>query len=246
MIGPRVPRETDVWLTPPHILAAVGGWESFDLDPCAPMTRPWPMARRHFTRADNGLIRPWSGRVWLNPPYGDGIGRWLARMAEHNCGLAFVFSRTDTGAFFRFIWNVATAVFFIRGRVTFLDEAGRPFIRNGRVKAAPAPSVLVAYGDRDARVLGDCGLDGAFVPLRIPRLAAVAISLETWREVVSDALAGRRRGSVSLAELYRALARHPKTRRNSNWQAKVRQVLQKGPFERVGRGEWKLASEVAA
>ncbi|MGH7186745.1 MAG: hypothetical protein ACREIB_10780 [Pseudomonadota bacterium] len=35
---------TDVWLTPPAVLEAIGGWESFDLDPCAPATRPWPMA----------------------------------------------------------------------------------------------------------------------------------------------------------------------------------------------------------
>ncbi|WP_280940170.1 hypothetical protein [Mesorhizobium sp. WSM1293] len=31
---------TDVWLTPPAILAALGGAESFDLDPCAPLDRP--------------------------------------------------------------------------------------------------------------------------------------------------------------------------------------------------------------
>ncbi|MDG4853840.1 MULTISPECIES: hypothetical protein [unclassified Mesorhizobium] len=32
---------TDVWLTPPALLAALGGAESFDLDPCAPLDRPW-------------------------------------------------------------------------------------------------------------------------------------------------------------------------------------------------------------
>ncbi|WP_206516814.1 hypothetical protein [Mesorhizobium sp. M7A.F.Ca.MR.245.00.0.0] len=51
---------TDVWLTPPAILAALGGAESFDLDPCAPLDRPWDMARQHYTMADNGLARSYT------------------------------------------------------------------------------------------------------------------------------------------------------------------------------------------
>lgn len=49
---------TDEWLTPQPILKALG---PFDLDPCAPANRPWDMATRHFTRADDGLIQPWGG-----------------------------------------------------------------------------------------------------------------------------------------------------------------------------------------
>ena len=64
---------TDVWLTPPNILEALGGADSFDLDPCAPLNRPWDMARNHYTIDDDGLARPWSGRVWLNPPYANGV-----------------------------------------------------------------------------------------------------------------------------------------------------------------------------
>lgn len=33
----------DEWLTPPEIIKALGGPESFDLDPCAPIKRPWDM-----------------------------------------------------------------------------------------------------------------------------------------------------------------------------------------------------------
>lgn len=55
----------DEWLTPPEIIRALG---EFDLDPCAPIVRPWDMAKAHYTELDNGLIRPWHGRVWLNPP----------------------------------------------------------------------------------------------------------------------------------------------------------------------------------
>ena len=60
----------DEWLTPPEIIDALGGPASFDLDPCAPVTRPWPTAKEHFTIIDNGLTKPWRGRIWFNPPYG--------------------------------------------------------------------------------------------------------------------------------------------------------------------------------
>jgi len=68
----------DEWLTPPEILRALG---SFDLDPCSPINRPWPTARVHYTITDDGLSRPWMGRVWFNPPYGGPkiIGPWMRR-----------------------------------------------------------------------------------------------------------------------------------------------------------------------
>lgn len=41
----------DEWLTPPHIIRALG---EFDLDPCAPhiSRRPWNTAKRHYTGDD--------------------------------------------------------------------------------------------------------------------------------------------------------------------------------------------------
>ena len=80
----------DEWLTPPEIIHALG---CFDLDPCAPVVRPWPTATRHYTIEDNGLVQPWDGRIWCNPPYGTETGRWLARMAEHGNGIALIFAR---------------------------------------------------------------------------------------------------------------------------------------------------------
>ncbi len=56
---------SDDWITPQNILAALG---PFDLDPCASITQPWPTAKRQYTISDNGLMLPWDGRVWLNPP----------------------------------------------------------------------------------------------------------------------------------------------------------------------------------
>ena len=227
---------TDEWLTPPAIIDALGGASSFDLDPCAPIVRPWATAQRHLTVVDNGLTQPWDGRVYLNPPYSTAvIGQWLARMADHNRGVALIFARTETDAFFRNVWERASALLFMRGRINFHMVDGRRAKGN-----AGAPTVLCAYGADDADVLALCGIDGAFVPLRLPRSVVVAGLDQTWLQAIADWFANER-SPVALADLYRAFARHPKARRNRNVEAKIRQVLQRGPFERVERGLWRMA-----
>ncbi len=146
----------DEWLTPPAILRALG---EFDLDPCAPRVRPWPMARQHFTLEDDGLIRAWSGRVWCNPPYGDETGKWLARCHGHGNAIALTFARTETRMFHEHVWSVAHAVFFFRGRLTFHHVNGQPG------DASPAPSCLIAFGARNIESIRFSGLNGRLVLL---------------------------------------------------------------------------------
>lgn len=50
--------QKDEWLTPPHIMTALG---KFDLDPCAPINRPWATADKHYTVEDDGLSQVWGG-----------------------------------------------------------------------------------------------------------------------------------------------------------------------------------------
>jgi hypothetical protein len=225
---------TDVWLTPPAIIEALGGPESFDLDPCSLEDRPWPTARRHLTPADNGLLLPWQGRVFLNPPYSTTlIRRFMARMAGHGRGTALIFARTETDHFQRFVFGAASGVLFLAGRLNFHLPDGRRARKNGG-----APSALVAYGDEDRDILAAAPIDGAFLALRLPKSFVVSAISQTW----SDALSGffsKHEGVISLQDLYRAFAGHPKTRSNQHWREKLRQVLQRGQFERVDRGLWR-------
>jgi hypothetical protein len=149
--------KSDTWLTPPHILQALG---PFDLDPCCPPDMPWPTAKRDYTRAENGLKQPWEGRVWLNPPYSREAVKWLTKLADHGYGTALVFARTETEWFVEQVWRRASAVLFLYGRLHFHHADGT------RAKAnAGAPSCLVAYGSIDADLLESSGLDGRFVRL---------------------------------------------------------------------------------
>lgn len=149
---------TDDWLTPKEIILACG---RFDLDPCAaPSPRPWPTAERHIELPDDGLATEWSGRVWLNPPYGPQTGYWMRKLANHADGIALIFARTDTEMFHRYVWERASALLFLEGRLFFHRPDGTRADYN-----AGAPSVLVAYGERNADTLHViCDL-GAFVSL---------------------------------------------------------------------------------
>jgi len=147
--------ETVVWLTPPSILDALG---PFDLDPCAaPEPMPWPTARRHIGLPQDGLQEPWAGRVWLNPPYGRDVGTWLAKLGRHGRGTALVFARTETEWFRPTVWEAATGILFIEGRLHFHRPDGTRAPHN-----SGAPSVLIAYGADDAMRLRESGIAGRY------------------------------------------------------------------------------------
>jgi hypothetical protein len=114
------------------------------------------MAKMHYTIDDNGLLKPWQGRVWLNPPYGLVIGKWMARMAEHKNGVALIFARTESEYWHKYVWPYASACLWLRTRLIFCDVKGK-YASN----RAPAPSVLVAYGKTNVTALETCGLTGA-------------------------------------------------------------------------------------
>ena len=141
----------DAWASPQEILdtlyAVLGS--PIDLDPCSPgRSRCRVLAAVHYTEDDNGLLLPWAGLVYMNPPYGRSIGSWTAKAyAEVRDGRASVVigllpARTDTLWWHRDVAGRAH-VCLLRGRLAFGDGS----------RAAPFPSALVAWGaDHGLRV----------------------------------------------------------------------------------------------
>jgi hypothetical protein len=62
-------------------------------------------------------------------------------------GLALIFARTETKAFFNEVWNKADALLFFKGRLKFHTPDGL------EAQAAQSPSVLIAYGQAEVEVL---------------------------------------------------------------------------------------------
>ena len=149
-------KNNDEWLTPPYIVESLG---KFDLDPCAPIKRPWSTAGKHYTIEDDGIKQEWEGRVWCNPPYGKETFIWMNRMAVHGNGIALIFARTETIGFHEQIWNKADAIFFFKGRLAF------HYVDGSKGDVANAPSCLVAYGKNNIEAINASGLKGKLVVL---------------------------------------------------------------------------------
>ena len=146
------------WLTPPWILEELG---PFDTDPCSPSQSPWKTARTMYSCFDNGLNMPWFGRVWLNPPYDHNkMWNWFDKLYRHGNGIALIFARTETEGFFRWIWNRADSILFIKGRLYFYHLDGTKAKAN-----SGGPSVLIAYGKNNSEILARSNIQGKYLNL---------------------------------------------------------------------------------
>lgn len=153
----RSDKNKEEWLTPPSIIKSLG---PFDLDPCSPMQRPWDTANEHFTINDMGLLKEWSGRIWLNPPYGAQTKLWLEKMSIHNNGMALIFTRTDTPYFHELVFKRASGLLFMKKRVRFFHVSGEE-----ADQYSGSPSVIVSYGQYDRDRLSKCSIEGFFIKL---------------------------------------------------------------------------------
>ena len=96
---------SDDWHTPPEIFAALG--LRFDLDPCAPTNRThyFVPANKVYTKHDDGLIQPWHGLTFLNPPFGGRRGHvpWLKKFFAHANGVAIARAYTSSDWFHDYV-----------------------------------------------------------------------------------------------------------------------------------------------
>jgi site-specific DNA-methyltransferase (adenine-specific) len=88
--------ETDLWSTPQDFFERLDDEFHFTLDPCATIDNA--KCQRFFTVEDDGLAQNWDGeRVFMNPPYGRGIGAWVKKAYESKALVVCLLpARTDT------------------------------------------------------------------------------------------------------------------------------------------------------
>jgi site-specific DNA-methyltransferase (adenine-specific) len=101
----------------------------FDFDPCPP--------NPEF----GGLKKDWNGNIYINPPYGKAIRRWLEKALEEikkGNAKTCVFllpSYTDVKWFHEIVLPNANEIRFIKGRLKFGDHK----------QSAPFANVLVIF-----------------------------------------------------------------------------------------------------
>jgi phage N-6-adenine-methyltransferase len=131
--------ESDNWPTPEDFFEKMNSqYGPFDVDVCASAENA--KCKKFFTREDDGLSHEWSGRCWMNPPYGRSIGKWMKKAFESSregavvCCLAP--ARTDTKWWHDYAMN--GEITFIRGRLKF----------GGHKNPAPFPSAVVVFRNK--------------------------------------------------------------------------------------------------
>jgi len=116
------------WATPENIYRELDSEFHFDFDPC-------PLGESE-SDGSAPLFTEWEGkRVFCNPPYNQGIGRFLERAKEADVAVFLLPARTDTKWFHNIVLPDAFEIRFIRGRLKF----------GGALNSAPFPSMLAIF-----------------------------------------------------------------------------------------------------
>jgi len=134
--------KSEDWATPQDFFDLVDEEFHFTLDACA---SDWNhKCDNYFTKESDGLSKDWSDDVvWMNPPYGREISKWMKKAYESSLEGAVVVclvpARTDTAWWHDYAMH--GDIRFLRGRLKFENE-------DGPMDAAPFPSALVIFGSQ--------------------------------------------------------------------------------------------------
>lgn len=128
--------QTDEWETPQWLFDELHKEFNFTADVCA--TSQNAKCEHYFTKSQDGLEMDWSGRCWMNPPYGREIGKWIKKAYEEvQRGVPLVVcllpSRTDTKWWHDYCMK--GEIRFLKGRLKF----------SGCQYNAPFPNAVVIF-----------------------------------------------------------------------------------------------------
>lgn len=144
------------WYTPPeYIKAACRVMGKIDLDPASSdIANQTVGASRYFTIENDGLSQPWSGRVFLNPPYSSElVGRFTHKLVVEVITGSVTQAIVLVNDAMETIWLQevlvhAAAACFPRGRIKFLDTFGNP-------GGAPLQGQAILYLGEKPRVFAE-------------------------------------------------------------------------------------------
>lgn len=126
---------TDLWATPQSFFDTYNQKYKFSLDACASIENA--KCPKYFTKENDGLSQEWQGTVWMNPPYGREIIKWMKKAYESSLKGATVVclvpSRTDTKWWHEYAMK--GEIEFIKGRLKFGNS----------LNSAPFPSAVVVF-----------------------------------------------------------------------------------------------------
>jgi len=79
-----------MWSTPQDFFMELDEEFDFTLDPCC--TKDNQKCEKYYTKEDDGLSKSWDNEyVFMNPPYGREIGKWVKKASESRGGWLYVY-----------------------------------------------------------------------------------------------------------------------------------------------------------
>jgi site-specific DNA-methyltransferase (adenine-specific) len=131
--------KSNEWETPQDIFDKLNKEFNFTLDPCC--THENAKCKKHYTIKENGLSQLWFDEVvFMNPPYGREIGKWIRKAYEesyYSTVVCLIPARTDTRYWHDYIFGKADDIRFLKGRIYFSND--------GKRGASPFPSAVIIY-----------------------------------------------------------------------------------------------------
>ena len=133
--------KTELWATPQKFFDAISVlYGPFDIDVCADASNA--KCPVYFDKVADGLAQTWTGKCWMNPPYGRDIGKWMKKASESNATVVcLVPARTDTNWWHEYAMK--GEITLIKGRLKFGDAKN----------SAPFPSAVVVFRPRQKEAL---------------------------------------------------------------------------------------------
>ena len=142
-------KNSDDYYTPAWVFERMG--IIFDLDVCAPPGGiSWIPAMRYFTKAEDGLAQPWTGRVWMNPPF-SGAGPWVERFVAHGNGVCLV--QHSRSRWHSRLWASAAAMVDPNLDLPSMFK----FVRGDGYESVFMPVFLAAFGDECVEAISRLG-----------------------------------------------------------------------------------------
>ena len=129
---------TDLWATPQKFFEMLDAEFNFTLDPCC--NEENKKCEKYYTLETDGLSQNWDNEsIFMNPPYGREIGKWVKKASEARGGVCVCLlpARTDTKWFHDYIYK-QSEIRFIKGRLKF----------GNATNSAPFPSMVVVFDKR--------------------------------------------------------------------------------------------------
>lgn len=129
MVVVAVTPEDCEFYTPQYILDKVYKVFPVDLDPCSPVNSPIVQAKQHYTIVEDGLSKEWHGNIFLNPPYGRFIIKWVEKFLRElrsdniESAIILVPMKCDT-RWFNLLTTECSVMCTIEGRLPFTSPHG--------------------------------------------------------------------------------------------------------------------------